>query len=364
MAEKKPFIPSELPLGDKINPLLFMNDLIKANTKIGIYNTLLNQSKINKRLLIAPIALQEAVLSTKIEGTQVTVDDVLESRVDEKATTEDVQEVFNYTDALLAGRVLLDRLPISSRLIKELHKKLLDGNVRGNNRCPGEFRKIQNYIGPEGCDIKTASFIPPEPQLVEEYISNLEKYINEPSDDIDPLIRIAIIHAQFETIHPFLDGNGRIGRILIPLYLYKEGLVDEPNFFLSETLEKDKHKYYRLLNDTREPENWNEWIKFFLESSIKQANKNISLINKINELYYRDLEKIKNIINTSSITDILDVMFERPIFNAKLMSEMTGINITTIRRYLNQLEDKKVIFSDNKARNKKYYYYDLLELIR
>ena len=364
MKEKIPFVPDKLPLGDKVNPINFMNHLIKANIQIGIYKTLLSQSKINKRLLIQPIALQEAVLSTKIEGTQVTVDDVLESQVDEKAATEDVQEVFNYANALLNGKKLLDKFPISTRLIKELHKTLLDGNVRGCNRSPGEFRKIQNFIGPEGCTIKTASFVPPEPQLIDDYISNLENYINYPMDNLDPLVKIAIIHAQFETIHPFLDGNGRIGRILIPLYLYKEGLIDEPNFFLSEALEKDKHKYYRLLNDTRQDANWDEWITFFLESTIKQADKNIKLINEINDLYYRDLERIKGKINTSAITDLLDVMFERPIFNAKLISEKTGINITTIRRYLNQLEENKIIFSDNKARNRKYYYYDLLELIR
>lgn len=364
MKEKRPFIPFELPLKDKVNPLGFINELVKANTKIGIYNTLLNQSKINKRLLIAPIALQEAVLSTKIEGTQVTVDDVLESKVDDKAANEDIQEVFNYANALVNGKELLERLPISTRLIKELHKRLLDGNVRGNSRAPGEFRQIQNFIGPEGCTIKNASFIPPEPQLVEKYISNLENYINYPQDDLDPLVKIAIIHAQFETIHPFLDGNGRIGRILIPLYLFKEGIIDEPNFFLSESLEKDKHKYYRLLNDTREEAKWNEWIKFFLESSIKQADKNIQLISEINSLYERDLEKVKSILNTSKVTDIMDVMFEKPIFNAKIMSEMTGINITTIRRYLLQLENEKIIFSDDKLRNRKYYYYDLIEIIR
>ena len=363
MKEKRPFVPFELPLKDKVNPLGFINELVKANTKIGIYNTLLNQSKINKRLLIAPIALQEAVLSTKIEGTQVTVDDVLESKVDDKAANEDIQEVFNYANALVNGKELLERLPISTRLIKELHKRLLDGNVRGNSRAPGEFRQIQNFIGPEGCTIKNASFIPPEPQLVEKYISNLENYINYPQDDLDPLVKIAIIHAQFETIHPFLDGNGRIGRILIPLYLFKEGIIDEPNFFLSESLEKDKHKYYRLLNDTREEAKWNEWIKFFLESSIKQADKNIQLISEINSLYERDLEKVKSILNTSKVTDIMDVMFEKPIFNAKIMSEMTGINITTIRRYLLQLENEKIIFSDDKLRNRKYYYYDLIDNI-
>lgn len=364
MKEKKPFIPFELPLGDKINQIEFISELVKANTKIGIYNTLLNQSKINKKLLITPIALQEAVLSTKIEGTQVTVDDVLESNADNKVVNEDVQEVLNYANALMSGKRLLEQLPISARLIKELHKKLLDGNVRGRSRAPGEFRQIQNFIGPEGCTIKNASFIPPEPQLVEGYIANLERYINYSMDELDPLVKIAIIHAQFETIHPFLDGNGRIGRILIPLYLFKEGIIDEPNFFLSETLERDKHKYYRLLNDTREEAKWNEWIKFFLESSIKQADKNIVLIEKINKLYERDLKRIKDTINTSKVTDIIDVMFERPIFTAKIISEMTGINITTIRRYLTQLESEKIVFSDNKTRNKKYYYYDLIELIR
>ena len=129
-------------------------------------------------------------------------------------------------------------------------------------------------------------------------------------------------------------------------------------------MEKDKHKYYRLLNDTREEAKWNEWIKFFLESSIKQADKNIQLISEINSLYERDLEKVKSILNTSKVTDIMDVMFEKPIFNAKIMSEMTGINITTIRRYLLQLENEKIIFSDDKLRNRKYYYYDLIEIIR
>nr|WP_242947093.1 Fic family protein [Clostridium haemolyticum] len=165
-----------------------------------------------------------------------------------------------------------------------MHKILLSGDVRCKNRNPGEFRTIQNFIGTEGCTIQTASYIPPEPQLVSEYMSNLEKYINEPKDDLHDLIRIAIIHAQFETIHPFLDGNGRIGRILIPLYLFDKGFIDSPNFFISESLEKDKFKYYKLLNDTRietsnedekskmvAAQRWNTWIKFFYNCYYKSS---------------------------------------------------------------------------------------------
>ena len=148
--------------------------------------------------------------------------------------------------ALRKGESLIRRIPISARLIKEMHKILLSGEVRGNSRNPGEFRSIQNFIGPQGCTMQTASYIPPEPQLVPDYMSNLEKYIDEPTDNLNDLIRIAIIHAQFETIHPFLDGNGRIGRILIPLYLYDKKFISSPNFFISESLEKDKFKYYKL----------------------------------------------------------------------------------------------------------------------
>ena len=243
----KPFVPVELPIDDYINPLEFYDELISANTNVGKYEVMLKKSKINKDFLITPLSLQEAVQSTKIEGTQITFDEVLEFDIDKKEKNDDAQEVLNYYEALQYGKRALSRLPISTRMFKELHQILLSGGVRGESRAPGEYRSIQNFIGPEGCTMKTATFVPPEPQLVDDCMSNLEKYINEPNDDLHPLVRIAIIHAQFETIHPFLDGNGRIGRILIPLYLYDVSLIDFPNLFISETLEKDKYKYYSCL---------------------------------------------------------------------------------------------------------------------
>lgn len=222
---KKPYVPFTLPLQDIININEFINELLEANKLIAIYEVLLSKSKLDPNLLLAPITLKEAIQSTRIEGTQITLDDMLEYGVDESNSTVDIREVLNYSRALSEGENLIKRLPISSRVIKELHRILLEGDVRGNSRNPGEFRAIQNFIGPPGCTIQTASFIPPEPQLVPEYMSNLEKYINEPMDNLNDIIRIAIIHAQFETIHPFLDGNGRIGRILVPLYLYDKGVI-------------------------------------------------------------------------------------------------------------------------------------------
>lgn len=159
--------------------------------------------------------LHEALQSTKIEGTQVTLDEVLEVEAQTRKNNKDIQEVLNYYQALRGGMDSLRMLPISTRLFKLLHETLLSNYVRGSNRSPGEYRKIQNFIGPEGCTIETASFIPPEPQLVNKYMDNLETHINDPKDDLGELTRVAIIHAQFETIHPFLDGNGRIESAVI-----------------------------------------------------------------------------------------------------------------------------------------------------
>lgn len=360
----KPFVPKKLPLTDEIDQMFFINELIEAHANVVKYQTILNNSKVPWNILINPLLLQEAVQSTKIEGTQVTIDEVLESELDENKKNNDVTEVMNYYKALTYGERELKRIPLSTRMFKELHKILLSDNVRGRNRTPGEYRSIQNFIGPEGCTIKTASFVPPEPQLVDDYISNLEKYINNPEDNINPLIRIAIIHAQFETIHPFLDGNGRIGRILIPLYLYDNNFIEAPNFFISDTLEKDKHKYYRLLNDTRFKNNWNEWIKFFIESVNIQAKKNISMLERINEAYDKDVTIAKKLIKNTNIINIIDTMYQLPIFNANRMAELTGIASSTCRKYLSILEEAGIIYSDSKPRNKTYYNYNLLDILR
>ena len=377
-----PYIPFILPNDDLIDINKIINKLINANTKIAVYNEKLKNSKIRSELLMDLLSLKEAMESTKIEGTQVTMDEMFEYKADEKHPTNDIIEVINYYTALKIGEDLLRTLPISSRFIKKLHEILMSGNVRGGNKSPGNFRTTQNYIGPKGCTIETASFVPPEPQLVDEYMSNLEKYINE-YDDINDLIKLAIIHSQFETIHPFLDGNGRIGRILIPLYLFDKKILRNANFFVSESLEKDKFKYYQLLNNTRvvitdeednkeqylkdmqtAKNNFTEWVEFFLESCIKQCDKDLEKIDAIESLYEKISDKAKELIRTPGILQVIDLIFEYPIFTTKLIRDKIKIAPATLNGYLAKLVEAKVIYSDGKNINRKYFFYDLLNIIR
>lgn len=380
---RKPYVPFTLPNEELIDKERLFNKVIKANKEIAIYNEKLKNSKVRPSLLMDLFSLKEALESSKIEGTQATMDDMLEYRSDEKNVTDDIKEVINYHITLQEGVYGLERLPISSRLIKNLHKTLLEGDVRGGGKTPGEFRTVQNYIGTQGCTIENASYIPPEPQLVDSLMSNLKKFINDDHDETNDLIKIALIHSQFETIHPFLDGNGRIGRILIPLYLYNKGFISSANLFVSESLEKDKYKYYDLLNATRvvvidreEDENqykkdiavareiYSDWIDFFLSACINESNKLMNKIEKINDIYNRVINKSIEIINSSKMREVIDVIFEYPIFTKSKISSNVTIPTTTLDVYLRKLVESKIIYSDGRPRNRKYYFYDLINILR
>lgn len=195
-------------------------------------------------------------------------------------------------------------------------------------------------------------------------MNNLISYINNPQDKFRPLVRAAIIHAQFETIHPFMDGNGRAGRILIPMYLFSQKQIDLPCFFISEALERDKILYYTLLNDIRYHKKWNEWINFFLTTVTRQCNKYIDIISKINLLYEKDLAVARDLARSSNIVDVINTLYRYPITTAKQIAETTEIPLSSVSRYLATLVDNKIIYSDNKSRNRTYYYFSLLEILR
>lgn len=380
---KKPYTPFDLPNNYLIDLNKLFNKVVEASKDIAIYNEKLKNSKVRPELLLDLLSLREAVESTKIEGTQVTMDEMLVHRAQEKKPTHDVSEVLNYYKALEKGEKLLKDLPISTRLIKQIHGILMSGNVPDKEQIiPGEFRTSQNFLGPSGVTIENATYIPPEPQMVNYHISNLEKFINEDNETND-LIKIAIIHAQFESIHPFTDGNGRTGRILIPLYLYEKGLISKANFFVSESLEKDKFKYYQLLNNTRVTvadkeynedkynkdmikarDSFTEWIEFFLLACINQADKNIDKINKMNNLYEDVIEKSKSLTRSSSIQEIINIIFQFPIFTSNKIRENMSIPPATLNGYLKRLVDARIIYSDEKRRNRKYFFYDLINIIR
>lgn len=380
--KKKPFVPSKLPMSELLDMQRLMFPLMNAGTKIAVYNEKLKSTKVNHTNLLELFSLKEAVESTKIEGTQVTMDEMLNYRAVEKRATNDILEVVNYMRALREGQKLLNRYPISSSLIKKLHQVLMQGDSRGGSSVvAGEFRTIQNFLGPKGATIENATYIPPEPQLIAEYISNLDKYINENEEDL-PLIKVALLHSQFETIHPFTDGNGRTGRILIPLYLYSENVIDEPNFLVSESLEKDKYKYYALLNNTRvvfpdeeyypaeyeqkmkdAKKSMTEWVEFFLNACSSQTDKNIQKIDAVNTLYENTVARAKDITNTITMIDVIDTIFRYPIFTTANIHDNLEISASTLNNYLSKLCDSNIIYSDGAARNRKYFFYDLISII-
>ena len=271
-------------------------------------------------------------------------------------------EVRNYIDAAHQGYMHLRDKSFTMDLIKELHTTLMNGNVRRNKKTiPGEFRTEQNYLGRE----KMISYIPPLAEKVEGLMKNLVDYINDPQDNFRPLIRTAIIHAQFETIHPFMDGNGRVGRIIIPLCLYKYNQISLPCFFVSEALERDKFKYYNLLNGIRSKNDWNSWIAFFLKTVSQQCEKYIKIVDQINELYENDLNLAKSVIKNNKVVDLINLLYTYPIITANIVTQKIDIPPATATRYLNTLVEAGILYADcNKIRNKTFYYYDLLNVLR
>ena len=258
--------------------------------------------------------------------------------------------------------------PLTERLIRDMHTILME-NARGSTSAAGSYRKIQNFIGPSN-NIKNASYIPPEPQLMGNYMSNLENYINghpykplEEQDLLHPLIKAAIIHAQFESIHPFLDGNGRLGRILIVLYLLQSKLIDSPFFFISEELERERFKYYSLLNGVRaigrkEPD-WKSWILFFLDSTMRMAESHYEKLDQAEKLYEEGISKLKQ----PSTKKVWGAMFSNPIATVHQIKATTDLAAPTIRKSLAELVRLNMIYGDERQRNRRYYQYDLIRIM-
>ncbi|API90040.1 Fic/DOC family protein [Marinilactibacillus sp. 15R] len=350
----------------------------QIKSAIGKLNSELEHSVVNTQL-IQMLTLKESVQSTRIEGTQVTFADMIEEAT-KKNKSNDVIEVENYVEALSEGIDLIKSgMPISSRLIKQLHRILMGKNTRGTTSSAGDYRMIQNFIGPTN-KIEDAVYIPINANEIGNYITNLEYYINSEKhftftkeindsievlldEDSDPLIKTAIMHAQFESIHPFLDGNGRMGRILIVLNTMRDGLIDKPVFFVSEELEKERIRYYNLLNGVRGKEpDWFSWIDFFLDACQRMADNMLGKLESITSLAKKGLEKINN--DRSMTNHIYLTMFVRPFISVREMADRLNIAISTARNGLNLLVELKLIDVDKtKRKNKIYVNYDLLRLL-
>ncbi len=322
----------------------------------------------NSDLLLSPLRLQEAVLSSRIEGTLATMSEVLQFEAGEPPQREsrrhDIEEILNYRTALDAATEELKRRPFNLNLLLELHRILLS-SVRGYNKAPGEFRRQQNYIGSRVGGIEQIRFTPPDWTKLQHSLRNWESYYH--SDD-DPLVRLALIHAQFEFLHPFLDGNGRIGRILIPIFLFEKGLLSQPNFYMSEYLEEHRETYIGRLNDLgRTKTSWRNWTEFFLEAITSQAVNNVKTADAILTLYESLKERFILITNSRYAVPLLDCVFQMQYFQAsQLRWKGDAPSKPTLMSMLQALERKQVIMvyrGSSGRRSSIWWVPELLQLV-
>lgn len=336
-----PYIPQTLPL-QNIDHARLIKLVGDANGEIARFDGLLH-AVVKPELLLAPLTTNEAVLSSRIEGTQATLDDVLEFDAGiemPENLRDDIQEIVNYRKALLYSQSYLLQRPISLQFIRELHQILLD-SVRGAEKSPGKFRITQNYIGREGGSLENATFVPPAPVRLMSDLEDFQRYIE--FDDVEILIQTAIVHAQFELIHPFNDGNGRIGRLLIPLFLYQKRKLSRPIFYISSYLETHREEYYARLRGISQTKDWNSWIEFFLTSVASEARNSSDKVKNVLDLYNEMKIRIRAITHSQHSMAIQDAIFSRPIFPSSDFFKDIGINANSAKRFLRQLREADIV---------------------
>ncbi len=319
----KPFIPPTLPL-ETFDWTKFVHLIGKANGAVARYDGQL-QNMPNPEILLSPLTTQEAVLSSKIEGTQATLKEVLQYEANpssEFPRENEIIEIINYRRAMVKAVEQMKSLPLSLRIIREMHSILVQ-NVRGMQGAPGEFRRVQNWIGKPGSTIETATYVPPPPNEVMRLLDNLEKYFHLEEKDV--LVQLAVVHAQFEMIHPFLDGNGRIGRILIPLFLFHKKVLSKPMFYISAYFEAHREIYYHKLLAISSDGAWEGWIEFFLQAAIEQATSNSEKAKTVCSLYEQLKNRIEDLTHSQYTLRVLDFLFKMPVFRLGDFVSLTKI---------------------------------------
>ena len=347
----KPFVPDILPV-ENMNYKKIIGLVGRSNAELARYDGLL-QAITNPEILLSPLTTNEAVLSSKIEGTQATLDEVLKFEAGIDLTEErkklDVQEIVNYRSTLILAEQKLHDHPLSLFLIRQMHRELMN-SVRGADKQPGEFRSTQNWIGKPGTPIEQASFIPPEPTVLQDHLRIFEKYIQ--NEDTDVLIQSAVIHAQFEILHPFLDGNGRIGRLLIPLFLYYKKALSRPMFYLSAYFENHRDEYYMRLSEISNKGDWDGWVSFYLTAMIEQSKENSAKVKEILELYFKIRDHVVERTRSQYAHQLLDAIFDKPVFRSIDVRERSKIPKQSLMPMLKQLREDKILINLREARGR------------
>jgi len=316
-----------------------------ANAELARYDGILSAVP-NAAVLLTPLTTQEAVLSSRIEGTQATLGEVLEYEAGMEPAearpekVNDIQEVLNYRKAMRKALDLLEELPLCERLVREVHAVLLAG-VRGRSRSPGKYRKIQNWIGPRDRPIDEAKFIPIEANRLPQAMRRWEKFLH--TEYPDRLVQLGLIHVEFEALHPFLDGNGRLGRMLIPLFMYKTALLSMPCFYISAYFERDREQYYERLKAVSRDSDWTGWCEYFLQSVIEQAKENNHKARAVLDLHERMQHEVPKLTHSQYAVPAVEFLFQRPVFKTSDFVRVPEIPDPTGRRILKVLRDNGVL---------------------
>lgn len=333
-----PFPPSELLL----EPIVTL--VGRANAQLSRYDGLL-ESLVNPQVLLSPLLMKEAELSSRIEGTIATANEVYQLQAGEEFESKksaDIQEILNYRHTLRVAGEAIKEQTISLHLIRQMHEILM-GGVRGESKNPGKFRESQNWIGPKGCKIEEATYVPPSPLILNDLLETFIEFINAEGVDLDPIVQTALVHAQFELIHPFDDGNGRIGRLLVPLLLMKKGCLVSPSLYISGYLESHRDEYYGSLERVSREGDWLGWVRFFLNALVNQAENNLELVRQIKDLYERRKHEITDLLHTDQGIHVLDMLFDTPVFRSTDVYKRLGIQRQRAAIYIRKLSEADII---------------------
>lgn len=337
--------------------------LVDANRKLATLDGLSSRIP-NMDLFVSMYVRKEALLSSQIEGTQCTLDDILNPFAEEN-TNLNVSDVVNYIRAEEFAIDRLQTLPLCNRLIKETHAVLMEG-VRGQEKNPGEFRYSQNWIGGQGSTLRNARYIPPNPEDMINAMSDLEKYMNG-EDSLDPLIQAALIHYQFETTHPFLDGNGRVGRLLITLFLMEKKILSTPSVYISYFLKMNRIEYYDRMTQVRKTGDYEQWILFFLQALSDSAEDAIQTIDKLTKIHNRNAQKFENMTKRqqANATNFLIYLEKNPIIDIQKTAAALNLSYNTVAKSVALFVDNGILQQTEKSgRSKIYSYVDYLAVLR
>ena len=340
-----------------------LTKLIDANKKIATLEGLSSRIP-NMGLFVSMYVRKEALLSSQIEGTQCTLEDILNPHIEDN-TNRDVSDVVNYIRATEFALKRLKTLPLCNRLIKETHAVLLE-SVRGQEKNPGEFRYSQNWIGGQGSTLKNARYIPPNPNDMLTAMSDLEKYINSDST-LDPLIQAALIHYQFETTHPFLDGNGRVGRLLVTLFLMEKGILSTPALYISYYLKMNRIEYYDRMTQVRRTGDYEQWISFFLQAFADSAEDAIHTIDRLTALHDKKTKLFDALTKRqhTSVLKVFSYLESNPIIDIQKTATALGMSYNTVSKAVSILVDDGILKQTDKSGKAKIYSYtEYLDILR